>query len=444
MNRRSFLHLGASAAALSLLPRRSPAAFANGMLNHCAIGVSGQGGSDLGQLAGHPKFKLVAAVDIDQGNLDRLKADERFKEVRTYRDWREMLVAEGDKIDSVNIATPDHMHGIISLSAMNLGKHVYCEKPLTQTVAEARRMRLTADAKQVITQMGNQIHSDIAYRLGVAWLREGAIGKIKEVHSWTGATFPQKARPDGEDPVPDSLSWDLWLGGAQAVPYKKGLYHPFQWRGWQSFGGGGLGDFGCHIWDPPFTALELTAPISLSSEVCPEWAADPKRSKESWPDWEIYRTVFPGTPFCAGETIPLTWYGGGKRPDKALVQLPEGRDLPGGGSIFIGTEGQMVLPHVGGPQLYPFDTFKGHPKPDLPKHINHYRTWIDHVLEGKRTTDGFHYSGPLTEAVQLGNIANRFPGQTLKWDTAALRFTNNDAANVLIDPPYREGWKVLG
>jgi predicted dehydrogenase len=443
MRRRSFLHLGSTAALAGLRPLRAQPE-ANAKIRHCAIGVNGMGWSDLNQLASHPHFSLAAVVDVDQSALDRVKADARFRDVRTYRDWREMLTQEGNRIDSVNVATPDHMHAIIAESALNHGKHVYGQKPLTQTVAEARRLAAAARRAGTITQMGNQIHSHLAYRMGVAWLRAGVIGKIRAVHSWINAKFPQPARPEASDPVPGALDWNLWLGVAPERPYQKDLYHPFQWRGWQDFGGGGMGDFGCHIWDPIFTALELGAPRRISAEVPPAWAEHPQRFRESWPDWEVITAEFPGTPLCAGETLTLTWYDGDKKPDPALAELPPGRNLPGGGSLILGTEGRMVLPHVNGPQLYPEDKFQGLAKPDIPKHVDHYHTWLDHIRSGRPTSDGFHYAGPLTEAVQLGNIANRFPGQTLDWDPVAFRFPHHPAATALLDRPYRDGWAVLG
>jgi predicted dehydrogenase len=440
LNRRQFVHLGSAAAALALRPRVRAENSPNAKLNHACIGVTGQGGSDMNSLASHPRLRVAALVDVDQANLDKAKA--AFPEARTYRDYREMLAAEGDRIDSVSVGLPDHMHAPISLSAMAHGKHVYCEKPLTQTVAEARRMREMAEKKGVITQMGNQIHSHIAYRMGVAWLRGGAIGRIKEVHSWINARFPQEPRKSVADPVPANLDWNLWLGVAPERPFVKGVYHPFQWRGWQDFGGGGMGDFGCHILDPVFTALDLNAPVSLTAEVNPEWSGNEARFKDSWPDWEIIRFTFPGNPRIAGPTLPITWYDGGKKPDAGLVKLPEGRNLPDGGSLFIGEEGSMLLPHVNGPLMLPEEKFKAYPKPDIPKGIDHYHTWVDHVLEGKRTSDGFHYAGPLTEAVQLGNIANRFPGQTLNWDPVKFELTGHAAGTALLDRAYRPGWLV--
>ena len=217
-----------------------------------------QGGRDLANIASHPKLQVVAICDIDTALLDQ--AGNKYPDARRYTDWREMLEKEGDKIDTVNVGTPDHMHAPISISAMQREKHVFCEKPLTHQVAEARRMAEVADKQQVITQMGNQIHSHIAYRMGVAWLQSGVIGKVKEVHSWVGAKFPQQPAPAQPEPIPETLNWDHWIGVAPERHYNKGIYHPFNWRGWQDFGGGAIGDFGCHILDPVFTALELTAP----------------------------------------------------------------------------------------------------------------------------------------------------------------------------------------
>ena len=203
----------------------------------------------------------------------------------------ELLEVEGDKIDSVQVATPDHMHASVSIAAMKRKKHVYCEKPLAHEISEARAMGNWAKKSGVVTQMGNQIQSSIEYRSAVVLLQNGVIGKIKEVHAWSGASFPGNGRPAGEDPVPKNLDWDKWLGVAPVRPYKGGVYHPFNWRGWQDFGTGPIGDFMCHIMDSPFKALELTAPKSVIATGVPSrWANDEKINTENWPEWATYDT----------------------------------------------------------------------------------------------------------------------------------------------------------
>jgi hypothetical protein len=287
--------------------------------------------------------------------------------------------------------------------------------------------------------MGNQIHSHEAYRTGVKLIRDGVIGKVKAVHSWqpgqgnrlTGLT--RRPAPSGAE-VPASLNWDLWIGAAPMRPYEPDIYHPFKWRDWQDFGGGTMGDFGCHILDPVFTALELTEPISLRSE-------NTGLHEETWPVAETVSYLFPGTAWTAGKTLPLTWYDGGRQPEFALTQMPEGAKLPGAGSLFIGETGTMILPHVKLPTLYPEEKFKDFTIEKAPG-SSHYHAWVDGALSGSKTSDGFHYAGPLAEAVLLGNVATRLPGQMLEWDANNLRITNSEAATKLLTKTYRKGWEV--
>ncbi|MGV3531094.1 MAG: gfo/Idh/MocA family oxidoreductase, partial [Chthoniobacteraceae bacterium] len=264
------------------------------------------------------------------------------------------------------------------------------------------------------------------------------IGKITAVHSWLGNRGNQHtgrtARPEMTSTPPENLNWDAWLGVAQMREYAPDVYHPFNWRDWQDFGGGSLGDFGCHILDPVFTALGLTAPKTIHAE-------NENRNDETWPSAETVQFVFPGTEFTAGETLPVTWQDGGRRPARELAQLPEGKELPGTGSLFIGEGGTMILPHVGMPQLYPQEKFADF-KLEREKGRNHYHDWVDGALANTETTDNFAYAGPLTETVQLGNVATRIPGKTLEWDAANLRITNEEAANPLLTKIYRDGWKI--
>src|SRR4029453_13841104 len=235
-------------------------------------------------------------------------------------------------------------------------------------------------------------------------------------------------------PVPPSLDWDKWIGTAPMREYAPDVYHPFKWRDWQDFGSGTLGDFGCHILDPIFTALELAAPLSVRAE-------NDGLNTQTWPNAETVTYLFPGTALTSNKTISLLWYDGGRKPDPALAHLPAGKELPGSGSLSVGEEGALVLPHVGMPQLYPEEKFGGFEIKKEPG-ANHYHVWVDAVLSGTRTSDGFHYAGPLTEAVQLGNVATRFPGTTLEWDSAKLRIPNKREAESLLTKNYRDGWKV--
>ena len=442
-SRRNFLKSsGIAAAGPMVLPNLLRANNANGKLSHAVVGCDGQGWSDLQNIASHGSVNVTAICDVDTARMAKAKA--KFPDARTYQDWREMLAAEGDRIDSVQVAIPDHMHAPVSISAMNLGKHVYCEKPLTHEIHEARQMRLTAEKRGVVTQMGNQIQSALEYRSGVALLQGGVIGKIREIHAWSGASFPNKGRPEGSDAVPPTLDWDKWLGVRPARPFKGRIYHPFNWRGWIDFGTGGIGDFGCHILDTPFKAVELTAPTSIKATVPDDWKANETWNRENWPNWEIFEYQFPGTKWTAADTIKVMWYDGGKQPPLEIAGFErEGARYPGGGSLFLGEEGNLLLPHVGGPQLVPYSKNKGLKRPRLEPR-SHYHHFVDACLGKANTTSNFGFAGPLTEAVLLGNIANRHSDKKLLWDSKNLRITNHDAANALVRREYREGWKIEG
>ncbi|MDQ1255798.1 MAG: hypothetical protein QG656_392, partial [Candidatus Hydrogenedentes bacterium] len=341
MTRRGFLQRAAAGVAGPLvLPRLSLGASADGRLRHAAIGVANMGKGDLFAIAGSGRVDIVALCDIDENHLNA--AAQPLPNARLYRDWRELLDKEKDNIDSVNVSTPDHMHAPIALSAIELGKHVYCQKPLAHEVFEARRLTEAARNAGVVTQMGIQIHSYDVYRRAVMMLRSGVIGKVKEWHSWCSASYstPGMDRPAGEDPVPPTVNWDSWIGVAPMRPYKEGVYHPRSWRTWRDFGCGSMGDFGCHIFDPVFTALKLGAPRTVRAEA-PEFTA------EVWPQWSIVHYEFPGTHWTAGDTIQGTWYDGGKQPPHELAPpLAEGQKWPDMGSLILGEEGAMLLPHI--------------------------------------------------------------------------------------------------
>lgn len=444
--RRRFLRntLAISASPIAF-PHIARSASPNSKLQYASIGVAGmQGGSDLDNIASHPRVEVVALCDIDAGHL--AQAAQKFPNARRYTDWREMLDAEGDKVDAVNVTIPDHMHAPVSYTAMQKGKHVYCQKPLTHDVFEARQLRLAAEKAGVVTQMGNQIQSAIEYRSAVALIQAGVIGKVSEIHAWCSAVYTGSGRPAKPDPVPDGLSWEKWLGSAPERPYAGGVYHPVQWRCWQDFGGGCMGDFGCHILDTPFKACELTQPISVKAlAVNPEWADSEAARSENWPAWEVIEFVLPGTRFTAGDRLKITWYDGVKQPPADLFPFgdDEEKSIPGSGALFIGEGGVLLLPHVGGPRLLPRERNRGIERPKLEPR-NHYHHWVDACLGGEEPTSNFTYAGNLAEAVLLGTVACRFPGQELAWDAAGLRVTNVEAANRFLRRTYRDGWSVPG
>ncbi|HRI89647.1 MAG TPA: Gfo/Idh/MocA family oxidoreductase, partial [Candidatus Hydrogenedentes bacterium] len=411
ISRRDFIKRAAAASVAMplIVPRLSFAQPPSGKLQYAAVGVAAQGGYDLGQIFSSGKVDVVALCDIDALNLER--ASKTYPGARLYRDWREMLAKEEKNIDAVSVGIPDHMHAPVTMSAIQLGKHVYCEKPLTHDVYEARQVTLAAREKGVATQMGNQIHSHEFYRTAVHWMKEGAIGKVVEWYSWCGTIFPtaDKKRPKGSDPIPPNVDWDLWLGTAPKRPFlaewetwsvaapakvKQPIYHPFWWRGVRDFGGGATADFGCHIFDTVFTALNIGAPLSVTAEV-------ESNVKEFWPEWTISKYVFPGVPMSAGKTINATWLDGGKKPAASVSKhLPADFEVPPSGSIVIGEEGTLVIPHVGMPQLFPLEKFANYPKPEL-QPINHYHEFVEAALGNGKAGSHFDFAGPMTEAVLL-------------------------------------------
>jgi predicted dehydrogenase len=437
-SRRTFVKTVLAAGTGALLPARSWArvAGANERLAVASIGTGGKGWSDLTATAASPHVDVVALCNIDEGPEHLGRAAEKYPNAARFTDWRKLLDSV-KKLDAVIVSTPDHMHAPISMAAMQLGKHVQCQKPLTHTVFEARQMRLAAKRAKVVTQMGNQIQSHIAYRTAVALVHGGAIGKVLEVHSWqSGAMGWLKAadRPEGSDPIPAGVHWDEWLGVAPTRPYKGGIYHSFNWRGWQDFSNGQLGDFGCHILDPVFMALELTAPATIRAEA-------PPINREVWTKHATVSYEFPGTARTA-KTLPLTWYEGeGALPPREALGVSSDFKLPGSGSMLKGEKGSLLIPHVAMPQLLPTEKFAEYKLPDVGER-DHYISWADACRGVGTTTSHFDYSGPLTEAVLLGTIAIRVPRETLQWDAAALKITNSSAANALLTKPYRQGWEV--
>jgi predicted dehydrogenase len=441
-SRRRFLQQSLAASAAMGFPAVLRAANLNSMLQVAMVGANGMAFADMTAMGSHPKVKFVGFCDIDANRFAR--ADKSFPGVPHFADYVEMYSKLGDTLDAVGVAIPDHSHARAGIEAMKRGKHVYCQKPLAHTVWECRQMNLWAKKTGVITQMGNQIHSAIEYRLGVRLIRDGAIGKVKEVHSWVGVDgrerqmFMKRPPKSLESTPPANVNWDLWIGPAPMRGFVADTYHPFVWRDWQDFGSGALGDFGCHIFDPVFTALELTAPLTVRAE-------HGGTNREVWPGPQRVYYTFPGTKWTSGP-INVTWHDGHLQPPAALAQMPADQKLPGGGSLLIGELGTMVLPHVGKPKLYPADKFADHVIPKDVKGLEHRHVWIDHVFANEKTSDGFHYAGPLAEAVQLGNVAARFPGQTLEWDAVAMKITiagkPHAAAEALLSKDDRKGYEV--
>lgn len=440
LSRREFLQrLAAGAATLGWAGCtgrvRTRRVAASDTILHASIGASGMGASDLTSITHHPFVKLVAIADVD---LPRAEAwRQKFPGVRIYQDWRRLLEEEKE-LDTLNVSTPDHMHAPIAMAALQRGVHVYVQKPLTHDVYETRQLTRVAREKGLVTQMGIQIHSLREYRLAVALVRSGVIGKVREVHLWSDKDWGDPGPlPQRTDPVPPGLDWDGWLGVAAWRPYiGEGYYHPGNWRRRLDFGTGTLGDMGCHIFDPVYNALALTAPLRVRSE-------GPAPNAWNWASNARIHYTFPGTAYTAGATLPLTWYDGTQTPPREVQALIEDEPWPAQGSLCIGTRGVMLLPHIGMPKLFPRKQFEGFRMPVV-EGANHYTQFLEAVRGNDRTTAGFDYSGPLTETVLLGCVATHFPQTTLEWDAAGLRFKNLSEASAYLRRRYRSGWGVRG
>ncbi len=403
-------------------------------LYHASFGAAGMAGADIGSLTASKHVKLVAVADVDLSRTGEIK--KRFPEVRVYQDWRELLDREKE-LNSANISTPDHMHAPITMRAMKQGLHVYTQKPLTQTIYEARQLRLVAEEKKLVTQMGIQIHSHDVHRTVVATIHAGAIGKVKEVHSWSGKQWGDRGgRPKRMDPVPASLDWNGWLGVAADRPYiGGGYYHPGNWRKRLDFGTGTFGDMGCHILDPVFTSLALTAPTSVRAE-------GDSPNEDSWGLDNSVKYVFPQTKYTT-ETVTLFWYNGNLRPPADLKEKIGGKGFHDQGSIYIGTEGILYSPYIAAPVLLPKEKFADYKIPKQPGE-DHYRQFIEACRGNGKTSTPFSYSGPMTEAVLLGCLATRFVKTTLEWDVTKPAITNVKEANAYVRRTYRKGWEVEG
>jgi predicted dehydrogenase len=433
ITRRKALKQMAAGLAVPFVFRAHAHAAPSETLLHASFGGSGMAFSDIQSLTASKNLKLVAVADVDLRNTAEVK--KLFPEIHIYQDWRELLDKEKN-LNSVNVSTPDHMHGSITMRAMQQGLNVYTQKPLTQTIYEARQLTRVAGEKKIVTQMGIQIHSHEVHRTVVATIQAGAIGKVKEVHSWSGKHWGDKnPRPDRKDKVPAEMNWDSWLGVAADRPFLDGYYHPAEWRKRLDFGTGTFGDMGCHILDPVFSSLALTAAKSVRSE-----GGAP--NADSWGLDSQVRYEFPGTKFTT-DSLTLTGYDGDKRPPAETQALIGKRELSDQGSIYIGTEGVLYSPYIAFPVLLPVDKFKDYKFPK-PGGEDHYRQFVDACRGTGKTSAPFAYSGPMTENVLLGCLATRFPKTTLEWDTKDLKVPNVKEANAFVRRRVRKGWEVEG
>jgi predicted dehydrogenase len=327
----------------------------------------------------------------------------------------------------------------MAMSCLNRGLHVYCQKPLTHDIYESRRLAEVAREKGLVTQMGIQIHSHEAYKTAVAMVQQGTIGKVREIHTWSDKKWSDpNPRPEKSDPVPENLDWNQWLGVCAERPFiGEGYYHPGNWRKRLDFGTGTFGDMGCHILDPVFSALKLTAPVSIRSE-----GSAP--NQWNWSQDAIVKFVFPATEFTAGPTVALTWYDGDRKPPVELAKQHAGETpLPGQGSLLIGESGSLIIPHIAMPIVLRDAKVAEVDFPQIPGK-NHWHEFIDAAAGTDKTSTYFDYAGPLTEAVLLGGIATRYPKTTLEWDAVNLKFKNLPEANAFVRKDYRAGWEVEG
>ncbi len=395
---------------------------ANDKLN---LGVIGTANRAAANIKGVQSQNIVAICDVDETYL--AAAAEKFPDAKKYSDFRKLL--EQKNIDAIVVATPDHIHAFAVVAALQSGRHVYCEKPLAHDVHEVRVIRkIAAKNKKLATQMGTQIHAGKNYRRVVELVQSGAIGQVTECHVWCQKS--QTAQPPTDNvPVPKNLNWDLWLGPAPEQPYHK-IYHPHDWRAFWDFGCGTLGDMACHYVDLVFWALKLRAPLTISAE-------GPEVDRKITPAWMIVHSEYG----ARGELPPVKvqWYDG----EKHSVPTRE-RNLPDwkNGVLFIGDKG-MLFADYNSHKLLPEEKFKDFlaPAPSIPDSIGHHEEWIEACKTGKPTTCNFDYSGALSEAVLLGNVAYR-SGKKLEWDSAAMKVTNTREADQFIQRSYRKGWKI--
>lgn len=437
VSRRQFVvGVGASLASAELFPaglraRQSP----SDRVNIAAIGLGLMGPANLKECE---RENIVALCDVDRENASKTIA--RYPRATFYTDYREMLDKEKG-IEAVVVATPDHTHAAITLASLQLGKHVYCQKPLAHTVADTRMIMEAARQYNVRTQMGNQGHSYESILLLKEWLDDGVIGEVTQVHAWTDrpvggdpwSDFAVRGRPEEVVPVPPTLDWDRWIGPAPFRPYHP-AYHPVRWRAWIDFGTGALGDMGCHILDPAFWALELGSPQSIEAT---STHYDPAVASETYPRASIVRYSFPSR--GRRPPVKLTWYDGRLLPP-VPPELEPGRALPRSGALLIGQRGTILHGSHGaeGLRLIPEARMKEYPRP--PRTLRritegHEGDWLRAIKEGPTgipPCSSFEYGGALTEMVLLGVIAIRLKDQRLDWDGRSLRFTNNEAANALL------------
>ena len=480
--RRQFIQAGALATAgFFIVPRHvlgGPGFIApSDKLNLAGVGVGGKGFGDTNNAFNNGANNMVALCDVDWGNTRVKENFAKHPTAKRYKDFREMLDKEGKNIDAVTVSTADHTHAVVAMAAMQRGKHVYVQKPLTHNIYEARMLTEAARKYKVVTQMGNQGSSNPQQKQMVEWFDKGLIGKVHTVELWTNRpVWPQGIPvPQAAGDVPADLDWDVWLGPAQKVGYSP-AYHPFKWRGWWNFGAGALGDIGCHIMDVPFRVLGLGYPTEVETSVGSVFLKDwtPEYIPEGCPPSSRVELKFPASTKNK-QVVTMNWSDGGIRPTRPEF-LPENEPMPENGEngvLMIGDKGLMVCGMYGNdPKVYTKDgqKFDAPPRPTsdsavkpLPEN-GHQVFWTEACKAGfnskehKALTSSFDFAGPLTESVLMGNVAIRsymvrtakadgkgfnFTGRKkLMWDGKGMKITNFDEANQFVKRDYREGWSL--
>ena len=442
MKRGEFLKLTGAAGLAAILPVPSWA-FSEKKIKTAHIGVGNMGFSDLEAISSHKDVTVFALCDVDKNYL--LQASKAFPEAKIYSDYRLMLSELKNEIGAVIVSTPDHTHAPASLMAMELGIPVYCQKPLAHHVSEVRDMMQLAKEKNLITQMGIQVHSFYDYKLASILIKGGIIGKVSTVIAWSNKNWGYDgAIPDGSDTVPNTLDWNLWQGTAKARPYKKGYYHPANWRKLIDYGCATLGDMGVHIFDTPYNSLDLDVPLTVMNECrMPTNFGHPEKNKVTY--------TFSQTPYTT-KTLTWIWYDGDLPEQRAEIVLPDADKLPEQGAMFVGEKGRLLLPHFmqfpkliinGKYQKFNASNFDkygeaGSPTKDYGKEsLKHYHEFID-ACSGKATCSApFSYSGKLTETILLGVIAGRFPNKKLHWNKVNAQFEETEA-NEFLKGTYRK------
>ena len=440
MNKRTFLKSAATIASTAFIPSVGWAFPKNKRLRTAHIGVGGMGAEDLKAVASHSLVDVVALCDVDSNALNAAKLI--YPSAKTFSDYRELFETLGDQIDAVVVSTPDHTHAPASLMAMDIGKAVYCQKPLTHHISEARKMAELANKKNLVTQMGIQVHSFYDYKLATLLIQSGIIGKVNCVRAWSPKNWGYDgSAPKSFDTVPSNLDWNLWLGTAKKHQFKEGIYHPSNWRKLIDFGCGTLGDMGVHIFDTPYNALSLDVPKTIKNECrLPNGFGFPEKNKVTY--------IFPPTNYTTNE-LKWVWYDGIGAPENHKdFSLPNNDKLHDQGAMFMGEKGRLYLPHFQElPRLIidgkyvEIDVEKfglGMPVRDYGSESKkHYHEFVDSCLGKASCSAPFSYGSKLTETILLGVIAGRFPGKTLHWDKNLSKFSEEEA-NEFIDGTYRE------